>query len=100
MSRPTMQELYLGKLHWRITKKSNSKHDQLEIPPAFQSIIDMLHDKFSISDEQKLNSIIIQKFSGHRAELRERSHSNPLINPDYTTICIFNICLCDSCSNI
>ena len=51
VSRPTMQELYLGKPHWRITKKSNSKHDQQEIPPAFQSIIDMLHDKFSISDE-------------------------------------------------
>ena len=55
----------------------------------------MLHDKFSISDEQKLNSIVIQKFSGHRAELREQSHSNPLINPDST---IFNICLDDSCS--
>ena len=90
-----MQELYLGKPHWRITKKSNSKHDQQEIPPAFQSIIDMLHDKFSISDEQKLNSIVIQQFSGHRAELREQSHSNPLINPDST---IFNICLGDSCS--
>ena len=90
-----MQELYLGKPHWRITKKSNSKHDQQEIPPAFQSIIDMLHDKFSISDEQKLNSIVIQKFSVHRAELREQSHSNPLINPDST---IFNICLADSCS--
>ena len=95
VSRPTMQELYLGKPHWRITKKSNSKHDQQEIPPAFQSIIDMLHDKFSISDEQKLNSIVIQKFSCHRAELREQSHSNPLINPDST---IFNICLGDSCS--
>ena len=52
------------------------------------------HDKYSIKDEAKLNSVIIHKFSGSNTKLPEHSSNDPSINPDSS---IFTLSIGDSC---
>ena len=65
-----------------------------EIPEPFRAVIDILHDKYSIKDEAKLNSVIIHKFSGSNTKLPEHSSNDPSINPDSS---IFTLSIGDSC---
>ena len=64
-----------------------------EIPEPFRAVIDIFHDKYSIKDEAKLNSVIIHKFSGSNTKLPEHSSNDPSINPDSS---IFTLSIGDS----
>ena len=65
-----------------------------EIPEPFRAVIDILHDKYSIKDEAKLNSVIIHKFSGSNTKFPEHSSNDPSVNPDSS---IFTLSIGDSC---
>ena len=86
----TMKTLNFGKTHNQPTRTNSNK----EIPEPFRAIIDILHDKYSIQDEAKLNSVIINKFSGPHTKLVEHSFNDPSINPDSS---IFTLSIGDSC---
>ena len=86
----TMKSIHFGKTHNQLSR-SNSNN---EIPEPLRAIIDILHDRHSIQEESKLNSVVINKFSGPHTKLPEHSSNDPAINPDST---IFTVSLGDSC---
>ena len=85
-----MKSIHFGKTHNQLSR-SNSNN---EIPEPLCAIIDILHDRHSIQEEAKLNSVVINKFSGPHTKLPEHSSNDPAINPDST---IFTVSLGDSC---
>ena len=86
----TMKTLNFGKTHNQPTRTNSNK----QIPEPFRAVIDILHEKYSIQDVAKLNSVIINKFSGPHAKLAEHSFNDPSINSDYS---IFTLSISDSC---
>ena len=86
----SMKTLNFGKTFNQSTRVNSKK----EIPEPFRAVIYILHDKYSIQDEAKLNSVIINKFSGQHTKLPEHSTNDPSINPDSS---IFTLSIGDSC---
>ena len=86
----SMRTLNFGKTFNQSIRVNSNK----EIPEPFCAVIDILHDKYSIQDEAKLNSVIINKFSGPHTKLPEHSSNDPSINPDSS---IFTLSIGDNC---
>ena len=88
----TMTSMHFGKTHNQSSRNiSNSSN---EIPKPLSDIINILHDKYAIQEQAKLNSVIINKFSGPSTKLPEHSINDPSINPDSS---IFTLTIGDSC---
>ena len=88
----TMTSMHFGKTHNQSSRNiSNSSN---EIPKPLSDIINILHDKYAIQEQAKLNSVVINKFSEPSTKLPEHSINDPSINPDSS---IFTLTIGDSC---
>ena len=88
----TMTSMHFGKTHNQSSRNiSNSSN---EIPKPLSDIINILHDKYAIQEQAKLNSVVINKFSEPSTKLPEHSINDPSINPESS---IFTLTIGDSC---
>ena len=64
-----------GQPHYQYGTK---EHKQVvSIPPALNAVINVVHDQFSINDDNKINSVIICKYKGNSSHLA--TYQNNLI---------------------
>ena len=84
-------KMLIGQPHKNVSTTGESTN----IPTAISSVVDLIHQKFSISQENMLNSIEVIKFQGTDSELPERKHPDKSISPDSN---VFIITLGDSCT--
>ena len=68
-----------------------------KIPGVLKTVVEILHQKFSVKYENYINSIVIDKFKGTGSKLIPRSRNDPAISPDTK---IYTLCLGDTCSTI
>ena len=83
--------LTIGQPHKNISLTSEPSN----IPTALSSVVDLIHRKFNISQENMLNSIEVIKFQGTDSKLAERKDPDKSISPDSN---VFIITLGDSCT--
>ena len=65
-----------------------------DTPAPFTAILNLVNEKFEIEENNKVNSVLITKYSGPKAQQLSHSDSEPSISPDS---CIFEISLGDTC---
>ena len=76
-------------------KNDSTTGESTNIPTAHSSVVDLIHQRFSISNENMLNSIEVIKFQGTDSKLPEREDPDKSISPDSN---VFIIASGDSCT--
>ena len=82
--------LTIGQPHKIVSLAGESSN----IPTALSSVVDLLHQKFNISHENMLNSIVVIKFQGVGSKLPEFKDPDKSISLDSN---VFIITLGDCC---